>query len=126
MSNYIYFPILSELLGIPDHPVIDDGIPEDAVYFSTQGSGEFNSFYGMHHTSEARKKISNATKGEKNPFYGKSHSKETCKILSEKNTGYLHTDEARKKMSEKAKGKKKSEAHRKSMSIAQQRKHGSK
>lgn len=93
MSNTIYFPKLAEALGIPDHPMIDEGIPEDAVYFSTQGSGEFNSFYGKKHTGEALEKCRNA-------FRGRKHTEETKEKMRKVDKSYSKTEEHRKKVSD--------------------------
>ena len=61
MSNYIYFPKLAEALGIPDHPIIDEGIPEDAT------EGNFKpiqlTFKGCSHTEETKMKMSKSRKG---------------------------------------------------------------
>jgi predicted DNA-binding protein YlxM (UPF0122 family) len=67
---------------------------------SEAAKGENNSFYGKHHTEEARekmsevkkgrhfseehkRKLSKARKGKKNPMYGKHRSEETKKKISE-------------------------------------------
>ena len=95
MSNTIYFPKLSESLGIPDHPIEDDGIPEDAVYSVTwtQGSGEHNSFYGRKHTEEALEKC-------RNGFRGRKHTEETKEKMRKADKSYMKTDDYRQKMSE--------------------------
>lgn len=79
-------------------------------------SGENNPWYGMKHTKESRKKISEAQRGEKNnnwgkkgkdaPFYGKKHSEETKIKMSETREGEnhpmygkTHSKESKKKMS---------------------------
>ena len=93
MSNTIYFPKLSESLGIPDHPIEDDGIPEDAVYSGPQGSGEHNSFYGRKHTGEALEKCRNA-------FRGRKHTEETKEKMRKADKSYMKTDDYRQKMSE--------------------------
>lgn len=58
--------------------------------------GEKNHFYGKHHTSETKEKISSANKGkytgENNPMYGKHHSKDTKEKISNCNKGKFGKD----------------------------------
>lgn len=99
---------------------------------SESKTGEKNSFYGKHHSDEAKQKMSQDRQGkntgEENPFYGRTHSEETKQKLSEyasertgdKNPNYgSHTlagenhpmygkhlsNETKKKISESRKGK---------------------
>ena len=67
---------------------------------------------GMHHSEEAKMKMSESKKGKNNSMYGKHHSEETKKNMSEskkgKNNpmyGKHHSEEAKKNMSESHKGK---------------------
>lgn len=59
------------------------------------GSGENHPMYGKHHTAEAKRKISEATRGENNPMYGKNHTDETKKKISMSKIGVVipHTEE---------------------------------
>lgn len=59
------------------------------------GSGENHTMYGKHHTAEAKRKISEATRGENNPMYGKNHTDETKKKISMSKIGVVipHTEE---------------------------------
>lgn len=59
------------------------------------GSGESHPMYGRSHTSEAKRKISDAVRGERNPMYGKSHTDETKKKISMSKVGISipHTEE---------------------------------
>ena len=59
------------------------------------GSGENHPMYGKHHTSEAKRKISEAMRGENNPMYGKHHADEVKKKISMSKTGISipHTEE---------------------------------
>ena len=55
-------------------------------HMSENRKGEKNAFYNKHHTSEAKKIISEKNKqntGEKNAFYNKHHTSEAKKIISE-------------------------------------------
>ena len=56
---------------------------------SESHKGEKNSFYGRHHTDEAKERMSAARKGKHlgkdNPFYGKTHSEEFRKKIGEIN-----------------------------------------
>lgn len=70
--------------------------------------GELNSFYGKHHTEEARKKISDAREnyvGENHPLYGKHHNEETKRKISESLSGREVSEETRIKLREAAKNK---------------------
>jgi len=84
MSNYIYFPKISEALGIPDHPIIDDGIPEDAIpMWGGSCSGDQNPMYGKPVSEETRKKISEAKKGKPSLLKGRTILEETKQKISE-------------------------------------------
>lgn len=76
--------------------------------------GEKNSFYGKHHTDEAKRKISESRQGKSSAMKGKCHSEETKQELSRQAKlrmqsfpnpmqGKHHSDEAKLKMSEAAK-----------------------
>lgn len=80
------------------------GIPNDKVRvkLSIANIGENNPMFGKHHTTETKKKISEAKTGDKNAMYGKRGE------LSP-NYGRKHTDEFRKRQSEIQKGKRMSE-----------------
>ncbi len=89
-------------------------------------SGDKNPFYGKKHSSETRKKLSDASSGEKNYFYGKSLSEDHKKKLSESKKGekhYLygkhHSEETRKKISLANKGRTHTEESKKKMSESQ-------
>lgn len=91
---------------------------------------------GHHHTDEARRKISMASKehwedneyrmlqiewrtGEGNPFYGKKHTEETKARLKEASSGKVPSEETRLKISEALSGLQRSEETKKRMSEAQ-------
>ncbi len=63
--------------------------------------------------------IGNAKKGEYNPFYGKHHTKETCKKISERQKGKSHSEETKQKMSKTRKGKHHTKETRQKISDAQ-------
>jgi group I intron endonuclease len=90
---------------------------------------------GHHHTDEARKKISMASKehwddeeyrtlqtelriGERNPFYGKQHTEETKARLREASSGRVPSEETRIKISEALTGIQRSAETRQKMSEA--------
>ena len=54
--------------------------------------GEENPFYGMHHTEESKKKMSNSTTGmyagENNPMYGKHHTSTTRDKMSQNHADF--------------------------------------
>lgn len=56
-------------------------------------------------TPEMRQKMSEAHKGEKNHFYGKHHTEEAIKKISEASKNRTLSDETRKKISEAVRGK---------------------
>jgi group I intron endonuclease len=56
--------------------------------------------YGLRHSEEAKRKISDAISGDSNPFKGRKHKPETIEHLRKINTGKKATEETRKKMSE--------------------------
>ena len=73
--------------------------------------GKPSGMNGKHHSTEARKKMSESKNGENNPLFGKHHSAEARKKMSEARkgkpsgmNGKHHSAEARKKMSESKKG----------------------
>ena len=108
-------------------------------------TGPGNHMYGIKHTAEAKKKmsdshrgkapwnlgkpltekhkqnISNSSKGENNSMYGKSHSSETKELISLKNKGHtynkgiLKSTDHKKNISDSLKGKPKSENHKLSL-----------
>lgn len=111
-------------------------IPEDAVLSYAGGEGELNPFFGLSHTEETRKKISETKKrqyangevvhpllgvghseetkqklsehmsSDKNHFLGKKQSQETISKRIAKTTGRKNTDEAKLRMSLAAKNRK--------------------
>lgn len=82
-------------------------------------TGENHPFFGMHHTEDAKKKISEAMKGEKNPLFGVHLSDETRKKMSEAKKNI--SEDTRRKMSEAQKGRTFSEESRRKMSEAAKR-----
>lgn len=76
----------------------------DQRYGYNHSIGGECSALGMHHSIEARRKISEATKGANNPYYGKRHSAETRKKLSESHKGKHPSADTRRKLSESHKG----------------------
>lgn len=88
MSNFIYFPKISEALGIPDHPIIDDGIPEDVIRTDSYGGWDEElhrniDWKTINNHLETKKRKSEAMMGKKNPMYGKTHTPESRKKISE-------------------------------------------
>lgn len=79
-----------------------------SIVFSEQMKGVNNPMYGVSHSDETKKKISEAHKGnygEKNPMYGKNHSIESRKKISDSrigkipwNKGITHSDETKNKL----------------------------
>lgn len=74
--------------------------------------GEKNGMYGKHHSSEARKKMSQNhadIRGEKNPFYGRKHTEESRKLISKNHAkpflGKNFSEEHKRKLSEALKGR---------------------
>jgi group I intron endonuclease len=70
-------------------------------------SGENASFYGKHHSEEAKRKQSESKKGERNPNCGKIYSEEERKRLSEllsgennPNYGVSRSEETKQKISQ--------------------------
>lgn len=61
--------------------------------------GENNPFYGLHHTEETRKQMSEKRKGENHPMYGKHLPKETRNKISQKHKGKHLSLETKKKKS---------------------------
>ena len=68
--------------------------------------GEDNPMYGKHHSEEARRKMSKAHKDKPTWIKGKHHSEETKRKIAEGNKGKHPSEEARRKMVEARKGKK--------------------
>ena len=66
--------------------------------------GEKHPLYGKHHSSEAKKKMSESHKGENHPMYGKHHSSETKKKMSESHKGKKNSEETKRKISESISG----------------------
>ena len=75
------------------------------------GEGENNPMYGKYHSTEAKKKNSEAHKGKK-------HSEESKKKMSESHKGKPKTEEWKNKIGEAHKGKKRSEETRNRISEA--------
>jgi len=69
-------------------------------------SGKDHPYYGKTHTTEARRKMSEAKSGEKNPYYGRKLSDEHIQKMSEAHKGKTHSEETRRKMSEAMSGEK--------------------
>jgi stalled ribosome alternative rescue factor ArfA len=104
----------------------------DVMECIQRNDGEFNAHYGLKHTEETRKIMSEHAKlrvGDKNAFYGRQHSQESKGKMSEsaklrtgdKNSffGKQHSDETRMKISKSKKGKPsyiRTEEHRQKMS----------
>ena len=88
---------LNELFGIEgDMSVLDDTIPEDAVYTVgawKQGSGIYNSFYGKKHIGAALENVRTAFKGRK-------HTEKTKQKMRTADRAYMKTDAYRQRMSE--------------------------
>lgn len=80
-----------------------DSTNPDKGYNNSTG-GEYG-FSGMHHSIEARQKISESHKGANSPWYGKHLSAETRRKISESKKGtYLNNQDLRRKLSELKKG----------------------
>lgn len=62
-------------------------------------TGDNNSFYGKHHSEEARRKMREHhadISGSRNPFYGKRHSEESIKKMSESHKGQAAWNKGKK------------------------------
>jgi len=55
---------------------------------------------GSKHSTEARKKISEAKLGKKHPMFGKTHSMKTKRKMSESHLGKKHSEETIRRMRE--------------------------
>ena len=72
-------------------------LPDDAKKYFTTPSGELNPFYGLTHTDESKRQISETKKrqyatGEVvHPLLGKSHSEESKRKMSVANAGKKQT-----------------------------------
>ena len=91
----------------------EEAMKEVAEATSKAMKGEKNSFYGRHHSEEAKKKMSKARKGKPTWSKGKKLSEETKKKISEAqkgennhNYGKHFSEETKKKLSEAMKGNK--------------------
>ena len=66
-------------------------------------TGDKHPLFGLHHTVEHKKKISEAVTGkmagENNPMYGKTHSFEAREKIKDASTGRKHSDTSKVKMS---------------------------
>ena len=60
---------------------------EAKMKMSESKKGKNNSMYGKHHSEETKKNMSESKKGKNHPFYGKHHSDETKKNMSESKKG---------------------------------------
>lgn len=92
---------------------------KDKISKSMKGKfdGEKNPFFGMKHTDETKKIISEKAKErlsnpENNPFYGKHHSEETKKIISEKHKDFVLSEEHKEKLRRSRIGRHCSEEHK--------------
>ena len=111
-------------------------LPDDAKKYFTTPSGELNPFYGLTHTDESKRQISETKKrqyatgevvhpllgkghseeskrkmseymsSDKNHFLGKKQSQETISKRIAKTTGRKNTDEAKSRMALAAKNRK--------------------
>ena len=93
--------------------------PEWIRKISEAKIGDKNPMFGMKHTEEAKKKISEANLGNK-------HTEETKKKLSEASKGRKFTEETKKKISEALKGREFTEEHKKNISESKKKKGGNK
>ena len=97
--------------------------PEELIFLTRSehsiihSTGENNAMYGKLHSTEAKKKNSEAHKGNKYAL-GHSVSDEARKRMSEAQKGKPKSEETRKKLSEANKGKLFSEEHKKKLSEA--------
>lgn len=73
--------------------------------YNKSKGGEYG-FSGVHHSVEARQKISEANKGTNSPWYGKHLSDETRRKISEvKKRAFLNNPDLRRKIGEANKGR---------------------
>lgn len=73
--------------------------PEIRKKMSKDNSGPKNFFFGERHTLEARAKMSACNSGENNPMFGKTMSPESIAKIREKLKGRRRTEAQRKTMS---------------------------
>jgi len=98
MSNSIYDPIAQALNLDPIHHNFDKFVLMSSGRLDHRG--ELNPFYGLNHTEDSKKKMSETRiregtfKGENNPMFGKS---------ARPMLGKKHSEESKKKMSISAK-----------------------
>ena len=79
--------------------------PPEELIFLKRSEHNYLHHKGMHHSEEARRKMSEAHKGN-HYWEGKHHSEETKRKIAESNKGKHPSEEARRKMVEARKGKK--------------------
>ena len=79
-------------------------------------AGKNNPLYGKHHSEETKQKMSESKKGKNHPLYGKHHSEESKKKTSESMKGKKLSEETKQKISESHKGIKRSEETKRKIS----------
>jgi len=89
-------------LGTPVRIDTEDFSQCEPIY---DNKGVNNAFYGMSHTEEHKKALSEANSGERNYNYGRRYSAEKRKEFAGFK-GRHHTEEAKKKISEANRGRK--------------------